>query len=77
MAVDKDSAVLIIETSTNGKYWIQLAQWDQSPPQIPQELLLAIDQRALVQPAMRTEVANDKAELKTKLNAWIDNLFDQ
>jgi len=66
MAYMKDSAILEVRTAENG-YSIELAQWDVSPPP-----------GGAPAPSLRMDfIAVDKADLKAKLNLWVDNYFNQ
>jgi hypothetical protein len=71
VSYEKDSAILTLRTTENG-YMVEVTQWDVSPP--PENGTFGNTNPA---PTLRRDyIAVDKADLKLKLAAYVDNLFD-
>lgn len=74
MPYAKDSAIIILRAAEDG-YMAYYYLWNVSPPPIPHDLQLAIEQSD-PGPTHEDRISSDKTDLKIELSAFIDNFFD-
>ncbi len=78
MALNKDSAVVILRSTSDGGYFVQAFMWPTSPPPIGTDLATAIDRRDGNEATVRQDrIAVDKAELITEFTNFVNEVFDQ